>query len=305
MYHERTTDAASGKWRGILMTLGVPEASLSGRHAPCPMCGGTDRFRFDNKNGSGSYICGQCGAGYGMQLAERFLGLPFKEAAARVDEILGNVKFEPDRRKALPDEVARQLKREAWKASRPIRAGDAVDRYLSARHLGMDDYPEALRTCERLQESEGRYFPAMLATISDVAGKPVSLHRTFLVDACKAAVESPRKMMPGTLPDGACVRLSGPRAEIGLAEGIETALACERLFDTPTWAAISASLMGKWQAPDGVERVTVFADNDGNFAGQSAGFRLANRLSAAGIEVNVRVPDVVGEDWADVWRRAA
>jgi len=95
-HHERTTDAAKGQWRGILMSLGVPGKSLANRHGPCPMCEGQDRFRFDNQEGSGSYICNQCGAGRGMDLAMRFTGRPFVEVASEIDSLLGNKKFDKD-----------------------------------------------------------------------------------------------------------------------------------------------------------------------------------------------------------------
>ena len=46
--------AASGRWRDILEVLGGLQAEqLSNRHQPCPMCAGTDRYRFDDKDGSG------------------------------------------------------------------------------------------------------------------------------------------------------------------------------------------------------------------------------------------------------------
>jgi len=53
-------------------TLGVDPVFLDGKHHPCILCGGKDRFRFDNKDGSGSYFCSQCGAGTGMQLLMAF-----------------------------------------------------------------------------------------------------------------------------------------------------------------------------------------------------------------------------------------
>ncbi|MDI5829610.1 hypothetical protein MJN51_36035, partial [Salmonella enterica subsp. enterica serovar Kentucky] len=43
--------------------VNVPDSPR--RHAPCPACGGKDRFRFDD-NGRGSFICNQCGAGDGL-----------------------------------------------------------------------------------------------------------------------------------------------------------------------------------------------------------------------------------------------
>ena len=42
---------AQGRWRSILAVLGADEKTLSGKHGPCPMCGGRDRFRFDDKEG--------------------------------------------------------------------------------------------------------------------------------------------------------------------------------------------------------------------------------------------------------------
>lgn len=54
--------AAQGQWRGVLSRLGISVPDTA-KHAPCPGCGGRDRFRFDDKDGGGSFICGQGGAG--------------------------------------------------------------------------------------------------------------------------------------------------------------------------------------------------------------------------------------------------
>jgi putative DNA primase/helicase len=61
-----TIERARNRWREILPRLGVDTQFLTNRHGPCPLCGGKDRFRFDDRDGSGSYICGQCGAGVGV-----------------------------------------------------------------------------------------------------------------------------------------------------------------------------------------------------------------------------------------------
>ena len=92
MFHQRTAQAAKGKWRGIMMALGMPESFLQNKGGPCPLCGGTDRFRWDNKRGEGTYICNQCGSGKGMKLAENYTGIPFPEIATKIDGILGNIK---------------------------------------------------------------------------------------------------------------------------------------------------------------------------------------------------------------------
>ncbi len=60
--------------------------------------------------------------------------------------------------------------------------------------------------------------------------------------------------------------------------------------------------MTKWIPPAGCDDVAIFADNDRNFTGQAAAFRLANRLALKGVNVTVHVPPMPGEDWADVWK---
>jgi putative DNA primase/helicase len=49
--------AARGRWDEILPALGVPSHALNRKAQPCPSCGGTDRFVYDNKFGRGNFIC--------------------------------------------------------------------------------------------------------------------------------------------------------------------------------------------------------------------------------------------------------
>ena len=44
------------------IVVGLP-ITLKNQHGACPGCGGKDRFRFDNLNGDGSFICSQGGLG--------------------------------------------------------------------------------------------------------------------------------------------------------------------------------------------------------------------------------------------------
>ena len=91
------SEAARGHWPRILSSLGgLSESELSGKHGPCPLCGGNDRFRFDDIDGSGSWFCNQCGgahqqggAGSGMTLLIRKKDWTFKHAAVQVKAFLG------------------------------------------------------------------------------------------------------------------------------------------------------------------------------------------------------------------------
>lgn len=299
-------DMARGQWRGILLRLGVPDNHLTGRHGSCPFCGGRDRFRFDNKDGSGSYICGQCGAGSGMDFVMKLKGWDFATAAREVEALLHGHSLPKDeiKPKVTPEDT-RRMAWEIWQKSEEIKPGSQADGYLRARGVGMDDYSENLRFVPMLRYSATLSLPAIVAKIVDADGKGASLHRTFIDGHRKADVPNPRMMLPGSLPDGACVRLSGPREEICIAEGIETALACERLFETPCWAVLNTSMMEKWILPSFVRSVTICADNDPKFGGQKAAYTLAHRLlvGSSEIEVKVRVPDDRGTDWLDVWNK--
>ncbi len=93
-----TREIARGRWPSILIALGVESRFLRNVHGPCPLCGGKDRFRFDDKDGSGSWYCNDCGAGDGMRLALEWTGKEFKEVAAEIDRLAGNVPTGPGSR---------------------------------------------------------------------------------------------------------------------------------------------------------------------------------------------------------------
>lgn len=90
-------EAARGRWPGILATLaGLSDKQLTDRHQPCPLCGGEDRYRFDDKDGNGTWFCNRCGgkdqhggAGNGMDMLMRRNGWDFPTAAKRLEEHLG------------------------------------------------------------------------------------------------------------------------------------------------------------------------------------------------------------------------
>lgn len=303
-FHERTADAAKGKWRGILMHLGVPGEALKDKHGPCPMCGGEKPFRFDNKEGKGTFICTHCGAGDGMKLALEFTKKPFAEVAAQIDGILGNVKPDAPPRPVMSDGDRRQALISAWSEGKPISPGDLAHRYLAERGVDEVVYPKAMRFAPALRDGEGGVRPCILALVGAYGEKPVSLHRTFLRPdgLAKAEIAAPRKMMPGELPDGACVQISEwtGKGALGIAEGIETAMSASAMFDMPVWAGINTSIMAKWHPPPGCDDVAIFADNDAKFGGQAAAFHLAHRLACKGLAVTVHVPPVTGQDWNDV-----
>ena len=295
----RTIDLAIGKWPGILAALGVDEKFLRNRHGPCPFCRkGEDRFRFDDKDGSGSFYCSQCGPGFGMDFLMRLYGWSFKEAAMNVDRTVGRVQESRRMDERTEADKVIAIKR-VLRECRQVTRGDPVWAYLN-RRTGIDLIPPDIKYHPGLYHSDGGMHPVMISILRGPDGTGVTLHRTYLTkDGNKANVTQVKKFMPGRRLNGGAVRLSRVAEHIGLSEGIETALAASMSFGVPVWASTNAVLMEQFMPPVGVKMVTIMGDNDASYVGQAAAYNLAKRLVRDGLTVNLKFPDMVDTDWCD------
>lgn len=199
-----------------------------------------------------------------------------------------------------------------WAACRPLVAGDPVTRYLTHRlqatpwplpatlrhHPGLDYWHDG----ERLGT-----HPAMVAALTSPAGELLALHRTYLTpEGRKAEVPTVKKLSGAAGPVlGGGIALAEPTAAglIGIAEGIETALAAGMASGLPVCAAYSAGALAAWCWPAGVRRLVVFADADP--AGADAAQALRQRAQAQGLRADVLTPSTPGADWCDVWAARA
>jgi hypothetical protein len=147
-------------------------------------------------------------------------------------------------------------------------------------------------------------MPAMVSRITDFrTSEPLSLHFTWLTSDSAAAVIEPRKtLLGGHVKQGGVIRLC-PDEDVtfglGLAEGIETALSILAAGWSPIFASVNASNLAKLPVLDGIDSLTVFADNDASGAGLRASEDLAARWHGAGREVRIATPPIVGTDWND------
>lgn len=178
-----------------------------------------------------------------------------------------------------------QTAADIWERSVPI-AGTLSETYLKSRGLSYDG--DALR-----YYSGGR---AMVALITHaITGEPIGLHRTFLD---RDGNRTSKKMLG--MAAGGVVRLSADADVthgLAIAEGIETALAAPF---RPIWACLSAGTMERFPVLDGIEALTIFADNDASQTGIKAATACAHRWHAAECEVEIRMIDKIGADYADL-----
>lgn len=191
--------------------------------------------------------------------------------------------------------------------------GDALTLYLRDRlALGAAEplhVPAALRLHPALPyHHEGERigtWPAMVAAFTSAAGELVTLHRTWLTpDGRKAPTPGPcKKLTQAAGPImGGCIRLAEPAGDLlGIAEGIETAMAARCASGVPTVAAYSAGGLAAWQWPRTLRRLVIFADADE--AGAKAAAELRQRAMRSGLLVNVLAPSTPGSDWCDAWAK--
>lgn len=205
-----------------------------------------------------------------------------------------------------------KINRRTFEQAHPLTRQSPVGQYLVHRGLGkLTKVPQALRMAALPYFDDGREigrFPVMLGAVTNQHGVMVALHRTYVTTAGrKAPVPQPKKLSRTTgLLAGASIKLFEPtiidsKVVLGVAEGVETALACYLASGIPTWSCMNAGGVRTFEWPHGLQSLVVFADNDASGVGQAAARDLAGRAAAAGIEVRVLVPEIVGTDWLDAY----
>ncbi len=333
-------NAVRGSWLSVLDSL-APELERAilkpGRHIGCPVHGGKDGFKlFRDANISGGGICNTCGAKPdGFSLLMWLRGWRFPDALMAVSNVLGLSTDEHHQRpivaqrtvfakskSSVDDNWLKAILRTVWQESKSLHHPDAepVRLYLQSRGLDslIPDWP-SIRFHPNMQykDDNGKlvgYYPAMLALIQK-GNEAITIHRTFLTpNGCKVSADS-KKWMPvpsDKIVTGSAIRLGNPGRVLCVTEGIETALAVIEATGMVTWPLINATLMARFEIPDGVEKLIIWSDLDrpsllkGIQAGSEAATKLAERAEAQGIEAVIREPkgpipiEVKSIDWLDV-----
>ncbi len=103
---DKAHDQFHGQWQTVLNNYGCQLPS-GRKHGPCPVCGGKDRFRFDDKNGRGTWFCSQCEpqSGGGLLLLSRYIGKSVMDTAK---ELIGDTQLKtiPKKRVHIVDHDA-------------------------------------------------------------------------------------------------------------------------------------------------------------------------------------------------------
>ena len=183
-----------------------------------------------------------------------------------------------------------------WHQGRGVGRTLAAD-YLASRHIV--SHSAQLRFNGRVQlgrSAEATYHPALLAAVRDDSGL-LAVHRTFLDPAGgQARFDNPKRLLAN--PGRGAVRIGQPTRVLGIAEGVETALAASVIHGFPVWAVLGNERFGLVTIPQCVERLIVLADND---TGGARAAMLANDgLQRDRLTIETLWPPAQHNDWADV-----
>lgn len=183
-------------------------------------------------------------------------------------------------------ESARRL----FAMSQPI-AGTIAEAYLRARGITALHGTESLRFHPRCYYrpdpfSTTETWPALIAAVTDLAGRITGVHRTWLDPSGtgKAPIDTPRRAMGNLLGHG--VRFGVADELMAAGEGIETMLSLRMALPLmPMIAALSANHLAAILFPLALRRLYIARDADP--AGDGAVERLVDRAREAGIDAIV------------------
>ena len=292
---DRVLREFNGAWRQTLENYGCHLPS--GRHhGPCPVCGGKDRFRFDDKEGRGTWFCSQCDpqSGGGLLLLSRFLGKPTIEVA---NELLGNT---PERSRApvyrsfvSDDQIRKANHEQARKGAEALLASSELRSHPYMSDRGLDGKwlvnGEPIMGKDRVVIQPGDLLLVPVYKADGDGSKLVNVQK----------IKANKEKRPLFGGDMAAVyhKIDGHQKLIAIAEGYATVVTVNQVtgaltycaFNTGNLAAVAAWASG--QHP-GVP-VVLFADNDEH----GAGLRYA-KDAAAPLGATVALPPELG-DWDD------
>lgn len=247
------TAAAQGQWRDVLAASGI--SLPSGRHhSACPICmAGKDRFRFDDKEGRGTFICNQCGAGDGLDLYKQATGQSMSQALHSLASYLGlsgpmsaadHARIEKQRQKAAE---AAELQRQTEASQREAAAALAQRMEVEAVPCMAEQVPYLARkgfagfVVDVLAHDYGwRKAGSLLVVMFNIDGVTTTAE-TIDASGNKKALKNGLKTGSAAYIEPLDDSLPEDAEHVGVVEGYATGLSVRALTGWPVFCGMSKS----------------------------------------------------------------
>lgn len=324
-----------GRWLGAFKAL-APSLDTAidklGDNVPCPVDGGTDGFRlFKDANYTGGGVKQSWRVlPEGIDMLMWVNNWSFTKVYDELDAWLGNKPVESGpiyipKPKPVNETSLRKWLNRIWKEALPLDdlmafPARAYFKYRWIHNAASAASDIRFHPCLNYKDKQGKLlgrFGAVLILVRNNNGEPVSIHRTFITQGgLKVNLDGPHKPRKLTPPvnkssKGRHVRLfMHKNGYLGVAEGLESALAVREAKQFPVWPGLSNTMLQSFVPPKGVHTILNFVDKDRNKTGEKTAIILRANLIQEGIRVFDLLPptpilssDEKGVDWADQLKR--
>lgn len=281
---DQVREAAEGRWKDLIFpAFAIQVPAKKNQHGPCPICGGKDRFRCDDKQGKGTWICNQCNAGDGFALIEKSRNMDYSAVLQEVGAILGlsgdSKITEADKQRWKDKAEADRIKAEQEEIKANEAAAKRAERESKWRSFDRD--------CPYLERKQVKNFGCringnghLIVPLFDINGKIWNL-QTIHPDGFKPYLNGGRInhcfYMLGQIAE--------PKQVVCIAEGYATAASIYEATGYTTIVSFQSSNVDKVgiairsKFPEA--QIVYCADDDSHSNPPDAGLKAANKAVAA------------------------
>jgi putative DNA primase/helicase len=222
-----TVSSSRNHWPQILTGLGIAVPD-NNKHGPCPICGGKDRFRFDDKQGRGTWICNQCRHGDGLDLVARVNACDLISAA----RLVAGLTLSPSTAPAREKTPLRPISDRAKELIAVAREGKSP--YLTGKGL-LNTVPLFTANSPLIVGGATFGHDSMILPVHKITGE--------LVGAQLINAGGEKRLLPGSQMTEAfiAVNQSHSASTIIITEGYATALTLSQIANGMVVAAMSAN----------------------------------------------------------------
>ncbi len=290
------------RWRDVLEGYGM-ELPRKGKNSACPVCGDggkgarSDRFKFDDKDGHGTWFCNQCDirAGGGLLLLSRYIGKSVMETAK---ELIGD-----DVSKTIAPKRVHIVNHDEVRAKNIEQAKIGAKSLMASAAAGGHEYMDKKGLLgDYLVNGEAIYSKQGIIPKGDLLLVPV-YKKGELVNVQKITKDGEKRPLFGGDMQGVQHIIEGKEKNIAVVEGYATGVTVNKLTAFKTYVAFNtgnleaAVKQAKLDHPNA--NIIVFGDHDeiDQVHNRRPGEYYANK-AADPFAAKVALPPELG-DWDD------
>lgn len=294
---DKALEQFNGRWRDVLENYGARLPS-GHKHGACPCCGGKDRFRFDDKNGRGTWYCSQCPeeSGGGLKLLSMLIGKSTMETAK---ELVGD----DDYKTTAPKRVFVQKDEDAIRKANIEQAKKGAVLLMQSSVMSDHQYM-ANKGFSGQWPTNGQPIFSNNGIIKANQLLLVPFYKNDeLINVQKITVDGTKRPLWGGDMSGVQHVIDGKTNSLAIVEGYATGVTVNMLTGYKTYCGYNtgnlAAAVKKAKADHPTAKIVIFADHDklDETHNRRPGEYFANE-AAAPFGAIVALPPDLG-DWDD------